>query len=201
MKSVKLIIKQKIYFAIVLIASAVIISACNKDETKDVDPVNESLASNVEGTFTGTLKNTNTNQSRPATLTVTVLNDSVVTMHCIADNFDSSTTVRLYQNYDSIMVCYTGQNFYNQYGHNLNNNDFCNSMPNGWSNDWCNNNNNCWGGEDHWNAWTNHLNTQHNENDPHFGGFNTESMSCYYSFLVNNINTNHSELFEGTKNQ
>ena len=179
-----------------LIAITVFAVSCKKS---DNNPGDQTLAGTVTGTYSGQLKNSQTNQTSPATLTVTALNDSVISMQCVADHFDTTVTLMLYENYDSIMLCYTGQDFRNQYGHDLDNHNFCNSKPNGWDNGWCEEHN-CWGGDDHWNAWTNHLSTQHTKDDPHYGAFNPGAGSCEYSFPVN---TNKSpyifETFKGSK--
>ncbi len=193
---------------IALSASMLMLYSCKKDEVNE--PIN-SLASGVIGTYSGTLKNSGTNQSKNATLTVTMQNDSLVRMHCVAQNFDSTVMVQLYENHDSIMACYAGQDFYNEYGHNTNNYDFCNNQQSGWMNQgWMgdenhygNHNNNwgnsTWAGNEQWNAWTNHMNTQHNKTDRHYGGFNPTANTCFYEFAVLNSGTEHFEIFEGVK--
>lgn len=210
MKKSKLIFKKAISKIFVLgVLSAVIFTSCKKDEDPDVSNL---LASEVVGTYTGTLKNSTTNVGETAIITVTIKNDSLIQLHCMADNFDSTIILQLYQNYDSIMVCFTGQNFYNEYGHNTNNYDFCNSRQSGWMNNnwmndgnhWMNHNTNWgntdWAGNDQWNAWTNHMNTQHNQNDLHYGGFNPSMNSCNYRFQMSNGNTHYYEFFTGVKN-
>ncbi|MGD9993721.1 MAG: hypothetical protein AB7S69_10505 [Salinivirgaceae bacterium] len=199
-----------VFFLVAATLSVLIFSSC-----EEADPVvtetDTVLASEVIGTYIGTLKSSQTNQIKEATITVTMQNDSLVMMHCMAENFDSTFIMQLYQNHDSIMVCYTGQDFYNEYGHNTNNYDFCNNQPSGWTNDnwmnddncWGNNNtnwgNSAWAGNDQWNAWTNHMNTQHNQNDSHYGGFDPTKNSCFYEFSMYNNNTEYFELFEGVK--
>jgi hypothetical protein len=208
MKNIKLIINSRFQLILVLgVLSLLILSSCEKEEI-----INESLASKIIGTYTGTLKNSTTNQSRQATFTVNMLNDSLVSMHCIGNGFDSTVVMQLYQNYDSIMVCFTGQDFYNEYGHNKNNYDFCSSKKAGWMNNVWMNDGNCWGnynsnwgnnswaGNEQWNAWTNHINTQHNQNDTHFGGFNPALNSFNCNFLVHNGSINYFEVFDGVRN-
>ena len=210
MKKNNLKIKSRILIVLLSgIFSLSILYSCDKSDT--IDSPNELLSSKVVGTYYGTLKSSTTNQNKEATLTVTMQNDSLIAMHCVADNFDSTLTMQLYQNYDSIMVCYTGQDFFNEYGHNTNNYDFCTSQQSGWmNNNWmndttcCDNNdnnwgNNTWAGNDQWNAWTNHMNTQHNENDMHYGGFNPEKNSCNYIFSMNDGNNDYFEIFEGIR--
>jgi len=196
MKKSKLVFKKAISKIFVLgVLSAIIFTSCKKDEDPNVTNL---LASEVVGTYTGTLKNSTTNESKTATITVSVQNDSLIQLHCIAANFDSTLILQLYQNYDSIMVCFTGQDFYNEYGHNTNNYDFCNSQQSGWMNsNWHGDN---WAGNQQWNAWTNHMNTQHSQNDLHYGGFNPTLNSCNYNFSMQNGNTNYFEVFDGIKN-
>jgi len=208
MKVIKLKIKSSILIMLFFgVVSLAVFSSCEKSELTPT----ELLVSRVVGSYSGTLKNSNLKQSREATMTVSIQNDSLIMMHCVANNFDTTLTMQLYQNYDSVMVCYTGQDFFNEYGHNTNNYDFCTSQQSGWMNDnwmndsnsWGNNNNdwgsNNWAGDDQWNAWTNHMNTQHNENDEHYGGFNPEMNSCNYTFSMNDGNSDYSEMFEGIK--
>jgi len=213
MKTFKLIFTRKVHLLIVLgVLSTIIFSSCNKEEIPNVITDTKSLGSEVVGTYTGTLKNSSTNESRTATINVSMQNDSLVQLQCLATDFDSTITLQLYQNNDNIMVCYTGQDFYNEYGHNTNNYDFCSSkqsgwMNNGWMNDdncWGNSNNNwgndSWAGNEQWNAWTNHMNTQHNQYDFHYGGFNLSENSCNYSFNINIDGASYSEVFQGVKN-
>ena len=209
MKKFKLIINGRIQLVIVLgILSMFIFTSCEEEEI-----ISESLSSEVIGTYTGTLKNSTTSQSRMASIEVISINDSLVSMHCVADGFDSTIVMQLYQNYDSIMLCYTGQVFYDEYDHNKNNYDFCTnrqsgSMNNNWMNDgncWGNSNknwgNNTWAGNEQWNAWTNHMNTQHNQNDSHFGGFNPSMNSCIYKFSMPHNDANYFEIFQGVKDK
>lgn len=199
----------RILFLFALTIGVFVFSSCEKEDT--LNNTADSLASEVVGTYSGTLKNSFTNQSTDATITVTMQNDSLVMMHCVAESFDSTVTIQLYQNNDSVMGCYTGQDFYNEYGHNTNNYDFCNNQQSGWSNSkWMNddnywgNNNNDWGnstwaGNNQWNAWTNHMNTQHNQNDRHYGGFDPTANTCNFKFSMLNSSTEYFEIFEGIK--
>ena len=196
-------------FLFVIAVSVFMFYSCEK--TDAVDNTTDSLASEIIGIYSGTLENSSTNQSREATLTVTMQNDSLILMHCVAGSFDSTIIMQLYQNHDSVMVCHTGQDFYNEYGHLTNNYDFCFSRQMGWTNNnWMNNNccmgnnntnwgNMQWAGNEQWNAWTNHLNTQHNQNDRHYGGFNLTMKSCHYQYSLINGNTGYFEIFKGVK--
>ncbi len=180
------------------VASALLFAACSKNNTTPTG----SLAGSVQGTYSGQLKDSRTNQTGTATLTVTAQNDSVVTMQCTGSQFDTTLTVMLYQDYDTIMPCLTGQDFYNQYGRYLNSRNFCTSKSNNWnSGNWGSNNNTWWGnGKDQWNAWTNHMNTQHQPGDQHFGMFNPGVDSCTYTFQVSTGDSLYYQTFSGVKN-
>lgn len=196
-------------FLFALTIGVFVFTSCKKEDT--VNNTADSLASEVVGTYSGTLKNSTTNQSKVATITVTRQNDSLVTMHCVAGSFNTTVSIQLYQNNDSVLSCYTGQYFFNEYGHNTNSYDFCNNQQSGWTNDRWMNDDNCWGnnnidwgnsswaGNNQWNAWTNHLNTQHNQNDHHYGGFDPTTNTCYYEFSTLNNSSVYFEIFEGTK--
>lgn len=75
------------------------------DSLKNFDP---NLSAYVQGTYTGHLTNSASNQRRPATLTVITQYDSLVSMYYLANDFVSTDMVRLYQNMDNIMACSTG---------------------------------------------------------------------------------------------
>lgn len=186
----------KSIFGIALLVGAVTLTSCNKNQDVDNTPSINPLAKEVVGSYTGTVTNSLSNKTEPATMTVTSTNDTTVSLHCVSNNFDSTITLKLYENSNQLMVCYVNQDFYNEYGKYPNDNDFCNSKSQGWDNGWCNGNN-CWGGNDNWNAWTNHKNTQHSSTDMHYGGFNLDNNSCNYEFVVTNDTVAYSVSFSG----
>lgn len=204
--------KSKIVYLLAFLVSIVTVFSCEK--TDEFDNSSETFIAQIIGTYHGTLENSVTNQHREATMSVSIVNDSLISMHCTANSFDTTFTMQIYQHYDSIMLCHTGQDFYAEYGHEMNNYDFCFNQQAGWTNDgWMNNHcmgggmmgnnpdwgNSPWAGDDHWNAWTNHLNTQHKQSDMHHGGFDPSLNSCNYEFHFMNNNTEYSEIFHGLK--
>jgi hypothetical protein len=181
-------------FIISAFASLFFGTSCEKNQ--EAGGVDSNIAEQTIGTYSGNLINSASGLSQPATLTVNAKNDSVITMHCVANGFDTTVTLRLYENNDKISVCYTGDDFREKYGHHLDNNDFSHSKPEGWNNNWCHDHN-CWSNGDEWNAWTNHLNTQHNQNDAHFGDFNLKDKTCSYKFLLGSNKAEFYETFNG----
>ena len=178
---------------------AVLFAACDNQSDQLFGDVN--LAKSVSGVYSGTMTNSQTGLSRDATLTVNYENDSLVSMHWKADDFDTTMMMRLYQNYDSVMVCSTGDDFYRQYGHNYQKDkDYSHSMDkDSWMGMGHNGGCNCWAGNDQWNAWTNHINTQHDQDDDHLGRFDTRNRSCQFDIEVDDGNHTWMESFSGVK--
>ncbi len=180
-----------------LIAVTFITVSCKKTDDQNLNKI--ALASKVTGTYSGNLLNSQTNATTPATIKVTTINDSLVSLYCQSSIYDTTVTMMLYENNDSIMMCYSGDDFYNEYGHNLDNHNFCNSQSNGWSSGWENNHDNWYGNSNNmWNAWNNHMNTQHKAGDRHYGAFDLSSSSCNYSFQIGGANSSIWEYFSGT---
>lgn len=186
----------------ILVLSLVVVTfitvSCKKTNDQDLNKV--ALTSQVTGTYSGNLRNSQTNTTTPATITVRAINDSLVSLYCQSSIFDTTVTMMLYDNNDSIMMCYTGNDFYNEYGHNLDNHNFCNSQPNGWTSGWENNHDIWYGNSNNMsNAWNNHMNTQHKAGDQHYGAFNPNSNSCDYAFKIGGANSSYWEYFSGMK--
>ena len=173
--------------------------SCKKD---DITPDSaQGLSKQVIGTYGGVLKNSQTNETKPATLIVSSLNDSLISLHCVSGNFDRTINMMLYSDGDSIMMCFNGQDFYNEYGHNLDNHNFCNNKHNGCHSDWENDHHHWYGEQNNMsNAWNNHMNTQHSRGDHHYGWCYPATHSCKYIFKVPNSGSTYFETFTGTIN-
>ena len=74
--------------------------------------------------------------------------------------------LEIYNHNDSIKVCLTGNDFENMYGHTLGQGNMNGNMGN-MSTD-----------------WTKHMNSEHQQGDEHFGGFNMENHSFGYTFRM-----------------
>ena len=139
----------------------------------------------IIGTYTGTLSSefssktfsTKETASKSATAVVSMVGDKIE-VHCFNDEFDQSVLLYTYKDNDSIMVCLTGSEFENMYGHRLGEGNMNGNMGNMST------------------EWGRHMNEEHNSNDEHFGGFNMKMNSFGYTFR-----TNHGDYhFQGTKN-
>lgn len=162
---------------ITILSVAVLLFSCN---TKD-----SIVTSDVSGTYDGTLSIANTtsrvNSSEvviPATATVKNIGNQIE-VHCFAENFDTTIMLDFYENGEEFMVCFTGQDFENMYGHMLGEG-------------------NMMGGNMHGNnsQWMQHLNNEHPEGDEHFGGFNMHDNTFNFTFKMNDGDFH----FQGIKN-
>ena len=154
-----------------LISAILILFSCEKS-----DDLN---STDVTGTYVGTLTSSLTNRSSntesilPATLVVSSFGDQIQ-IHCIAENFDTTVILDTYNHNDNVMVCLTGQEFQNMYGHMLGHGNMQNNGS----------------------GWTQHLNNEHQEDDEHFGSFEMQHHSFNYTFRMNDGDFH----FQGAKN-
>ena len=137
----------------------------------------------VTGTYIGTLasdlssKSINAKSIESATVTVSTIGNHIE-VHCLAENFDAVVILDIYDHYDNVMVCLTGEEFENMYGHklghgNMNGNMSGNGTP-----------------------WMQHLANEHQEGDEHFGNFDIPEHTFNYTFKM--INGDYH--FQGIKN-
>lgn len=137
----------------------------------------------VTGTYVGTLTSNLANKSSEIVVTkdATVVANRVgnqIQVNCYAEDFDTTIMLGIYNHNDEVMVCLTGEEFENMYGH----------MP----------------GQGHMNVnmqnngteWMQHLNNEHQEGDGHFGGFDMQHHSFNYTFRMSNGDYH----FQGIKN-
>jgi len=177
--------KTNNYLKVLLLAfvGTFVFGACQKD--------NQSVNKNVEGTYVGSFTTTSTlksaqldaNINSSATAVVSKLNDQQIKIHCFGDELDSTFILNMYDNEDSLMVCLSGQDFKNEYGH---------MMGDGMmgSGNMMGNNSTGWG---------KHMNGEHKVGDHHFGGFDMQNGTFGYSFKMK-IGTSISYLkFQGEK--
>jgi len=137
----------------------------------------------ITGTYTGSITSDLSNKSNSskttnsATAIVTKVGDKIE-VHCFDENFDETVMLGTYHNDDAVMVCLTGNDFENMYGHmmgqgNMNGNMHSNGTE-----------------------WQRHLNNEHQDGDEHFGNFDMQHHSFNYTFRMSNGDFH----FQGTKN-
>ena len=165
----------KIWKFLISITVIIFLFSCEKSD--------DSNFNDVTGTYTGTLvsdlssKSSNTESIKPATVVVSSFGNQIQ-IHCFAEDFDASVILDIYDHNDNVMVCLTGEEFENMYGHMLGQGYMNGNMQNN--------------GKD----WMQHLNDEHQEGDEHFGSFDMHYHSFNYTFKINNGDFH----FEGIKN-
>lgn len=137
----------------------------------------------VTGTYVGTLTSNLANKSSEIVVTkdATVVVNRVgnqIQVNCYAEDFDTTIMLGTYNHNDEVMVCLTGEEFENMYGHMLGQGHMNGNMQNNGT------------------EWMQHLNNEHQEGDEHFGGFDMPHHSFNYTFRMSNGDYH----FQGIKN-
>lgn len=181
-----LIINSTAIFVIFLIT----FSACRKAEDITFNDQYESII----GTYSGTISNDNTpNAVFDATAVVTIGLDSIVQVHCYSEYFDTTIMLNTYHYSDSIMVCNTGQDFFNEYGHHQSeNSNNCNEMMH--------NENGMMGNVENSSCeWDEHIMNDHDDGDMHYGRFSLLDNSFNYDFKMHSNGLDYFKKFRGVK--
>lgn len=155
--------KHKFVVLTALFILPLLFAACNKED--NTNPNQTDLSTEVSGTYKGTITSSEEpNDSRTAQLTVTSVNSNTAQFDLVSPLMDTSFMMNLYDNNDSVMVCFTENMFYQQYGHHL---DEEHHMM---------------GDNDHM-EWGHHMDEQHEPGDEHYGGFDTNNHSFSYRII------------------
>ena len=160
-------------------------SSCDKSPDPD--------SKDIEGEYVGSFSISNSLKSAQAsgfdnhhgTAVVSRVGDSQIEVHCFGNEIDTTFMLGLYEHNDSIMVCLTGDDFEQHYGHMLGHGH----MGGGMMGDILD-------GET---QWMHHLHDEHIASDEHFGGFNLQNGSFSYSFSMMNGSSPYYLKFHGVK--
>ena len=167
----------KLTFILIPVFIAILISSCNKDE---VTTNGRKYIDNITGTYSGELT-TNANQNTaPGTAVVTKSGNDEIQIHCWGDVMDTTIVMDVYENGDSVMLCNTGDDFMNEYGH-LGNGHHMMDM----------------GMEE--SEWMHHLQDDHQAGDEHYGSFDMVHHTFHYAFRMMNGDAEYMLNFQGTK--
>ena len=166
---------MKIWKVLISITVVIFLFSCEKSDD---------LSNNdVSGTYTGTLtsdlssRSSNTESIKPATVVVLRFGNQIQ-VHCYAEDFDTTIMLGTYDHNEEVMVCLTGEEFENMYGHMLGQVNMNGQMQNNGT------------------EWMQHLSNEHQEGDEHFGGFDMQHHTFNYTFRMNNGDF----YFQGTRN-
>jgi hypothetical protein len=150
--------KKTILFVITIVAVA-FLASCRKTPQQPL-----SKAAAVSGTYSGSI--TSDGVKTTSVAHVEPLTDSTVSIHCFDDSLGMDTTfvMQLFENGDSVMLCSTGEDFYNQYGHNMY--DMMDDMM----------------GSSGMTEWERFMDAQHDPGNGHYGSFDRMNGHFNYPF-------------------
>ncbi len=147
--------------------------SCNKDKT------NQDLTKSVVGTYEGTLTTNNLKTTSPAIADISKVNDYTIEIHCYGDDIDTTFMLELYEDGDMMRVCFTDNDFYNEYGHHESENHHMMGNDNGWT------------------TWQQHMSNEHNQNDKHYGYFDMNDHKFNYIFKIDSSSSVYTQEFSG----
>ncbi len=175
-------------FLVMSVSALVFFTACEKS-----DPITVESADAVVGTYIGTLSLEtglkSTNGANDATVDVTETTDGQLEIHCYGGDIDTTFMLNYYENGDSTMVCLNGDAFEEMYGH---------MMGDGQNGDGTMGQGGMMGSTgnmDSQMSWGDHMNSEHQANDEHFGGFDMTNDTFDYTMQTGNGDLR----FQGTK--
>ena len=165
----------KIFAILTLAVLTTGLVSCKKEN------VEQNLTEGLTGTYTGTLTTTGKAGISPATADITAINDYTIQVHCYGEDIDTTIHLELYPDGNMMRVCFTDNDFYNEYGHNKNENHHMMGDNGGWTN------------------WNQHMSNDHNRDDKHYGYFNMENHQFDYTFVVNTATSSYTQEFSGAR--
>lgn len=175
MKNIKLIIPVSV------IILTVFLSACTKDEIQDAERIQE-----ITGNYTGFYYNVPLSVSHDSTAQADIIEtgDGEISVHCYGEVLDTTFILNYYEHNHSVMVCLTGEEFKNVYGHMPGSGHIMGGMMDDLYSE---------------TEWMHHLDDEHNEGDEHYGWFDIDHHSFDFTFNLENGNSNFQIRFHGTK--
>ena len=179
-----LLMKTSIKISMIAALTFFVLAACNRTE--------DTSTKSIEGTYIGSLTTDGSKRvsvvvsgNESATAEVTKTDDGLVKVHCFGDELDTTFLLNYYENYDSVMVCLTGDDFNLMYGHMKGQGHMTGGMMG-----------DIVPGET---EWMHHMYDEHQEGDEHFGGFDMISHTFGYSFKMMEGDSTYYLKFQGVK--
>lgn len=167
-------VKIGIFFTAMTLATLLFVSC---DKNNDNSPA--AMSDEVTGTYKGSITASGDPRvSTDATVNVSRESENTIYVNMMSDMIDTTFMLNLYENGDSVMVCLTGDDFYNMYGHHLNENHHM--MGNNGHMD-----------------WQHHMNEQHDPGAVHYGGFDMPHQMFSYRLVPDDSQMYYQ--FEGKK--
>ena len=148
-----------------LISLVLTLIACEKSDDLNSNEIIGTYIGTITTDISSKLNTSKTDNS--ATAVVSKVGDKIE-VHCYGGDFDLTVMLETYHNNDNIMVCLTGSDFENMYGHMLGQGHMNGNMQNNGT------------------EWMQHLSFEHQASDEHFGSFDMQHHSFNYTFKMNN---------------
>lgn len=158
------------------VAVATSLGSCSSDD----EFVPRNLSSEVIGTYQGTLTSNMLQTEIPSTVEVTSINLYTIQIHCSSASFDTLVTVELYPDENMMRICLTDDDFKSEYGHDMTVYHHFIASNNEWV------------------SWQQHISSEHDENDEHFGYFDLGYQTLEYTFKIEGANGAYQK-FVGTR--
>ncbi len=171
--------KRMNLLAVTLITAILTVTGCSKDDSY---PTALDYINDITGSYEGVYITDDLKTTSPANADIQSLGGYEIQIHCYGEILDTTFMMDIYANHDSIMVCATGNDFEETYGHMQGENH----MNNHGNNE---------------NEWDHHMGDEHEVNDQHFGGFNISHHSFEYTFIIASYNSTESIRFEGVRQE
>jgi len=178
--------KSTVLAGMILLVGILGFTSCEK--TDDDLSIND-----IEGEYIGSFSVSNTLKSAwlgganqdDGTADIDKLGVNQIQVHCYGGAIDTTFMLDYYEQNDSVMVCLTGDEFEDMYGHMLGDGHMMGGMMGDMGS-----------GQT---EWMHHMDDEHNEGDEHFGGFNMQDGTFTYSFQMMDGTTPYYLKFHGVK--
>lgn len=167
---------SKILLIIALAIFSITLISCNKDDNQ----VDTNLTNGLIGTYNGTLTTNGLKGASPATADITAINNYTIQVHCYGDDIDTTIMLEIYEDGNIMRVCFADDDFYTEYGHHQSENHHMMGGDGGWTN------------------WSQHMSSDHQPNDKHYGYFNINDHQFDYTFNVKTPLDTYTQQFVGT---
>ena len=170
----------KLLTGLMLAATLLAVTSCEKSD--------DFFIRDVEGTYIGSFsQSTNlkaevldVNNENNGIAKVLLMGEGQIQVHCYGDDFDTTFMLDVYAHNDEYLVCQTGSDFQNEYGH-AKGSGHMDHMSNSLT------------------EWMHHMDDEHEDGDDHFGGFNMQDGTFTYSFRMTDDLSPYYLKFHGIK--
>ena len=162
--------QNRILFGLILSTVLLGLVSCETQSSQSI--------SGIEGTYEGSFSKSTSlksallegNGDHDGIAEVTMMGENQIQVHCYGNEIDSTFMLDYFEHNDSVMVCLTGHDFENTYGHMSGEYHMSGGMMG-----------DIGSGET---EWMHHMNDEHDEADEHPGGFDMANGTFSYAFRI-----------------